>query len=236
MKRILLVVLITGLLAMVAVPVALAARPAVEDAWIDSSATSYNTAFLHVRSSVSGSNCSVTTTSYLKFDLTDVATAVGTVNLTLEYTYVNLGGGNTTLTMLPVTDDSWTETTVGTIKPAPGATVLSTLQFPPAPAAGDKVTFPSTPELVNFFNQEATGDNFASIALRITGCTAGAPEVRFASAENAGNEPSLDLLGPNSVSLSQTSAERVTWPLYAGLSAVALFIVAGVAISRRRTA
>jgi LPXTG-motif cell wall-anchored protein len=36
--------------------------------------------------------------------------------------------------------------------------------------------------------------------------------------------------------MTTTTAERITWPLYAGLGALALVAVAGVVVSRRRAA
>lgn len=239
MKRTTAIILTFVLFSLIVVPIALAAHLPIDDAWTQSNTTSQNTEFLHVRSSVSGSSCSPTTTTYMKFDLTGISAEIRTVNLTLTYTYVNLGSGASTVSLYSVTDDSWTETTVGSIKPAP-VNELTTLVLDPGspPAVNSAVTFPSTAALAKFFDDERKGDKAASIALRLTGCTAGAPEVRFASSENAtvGYQPSLTLLDPTAVTMTETSAQQTnTLPLYAGLGGLALIAVVGVAISRRRT-
>jgi hypothetical protein len=51
--------------------------------------------------------------------------------------------------------------------------------------------------------------------------------------------PSLQIADsgqPLAVDMSNASAERVSWPLYAGLGALGLIVVAGVAVTRRKTA
>lgn len=45
-----------------------------------------------------------------------------------------------------------------------------------------------------------------------------------------------DASDPLTVTMATSSAETVTWPLYAGLGAVALVVMAGLAVSRRRMA
>jgi hypothetical protein len=241
MKRSLVLVWIVSILLLIAVPVALAyAQPPVDDAFTDAGTNSYNIADLYVQSS-SGAGCGPQLTTYVKWDLSSIAdgSTVGDANALVSFEVTNqaIGSQNSTLELVQVDNDAWTETNVGTVKPALGP-VLSTitLQASNPPAVGTVLTFPSTPALASFLTAQINGDNFASFALRITGCTAGAPQIAFGSAENAGNAPNLQLSSPTAVSMTNTAAERVSWPLYAGLSAVALFVVAGLMISRRRTA
>lgn len=241
MKRSLLVLAAIALLALVAAPIASAySQIPTEDAWVDAT-QAFNTTSLQVQSSFSGTGCAPVYTTYLKWDLSTIEDTklVGTVNLSLKVLNSPLPslGSTSKLALFGVADDGWTEGTLNTVRPAPGALALATIPLDPAapPASNSTITFPSSTDLVDFVKAQLV-DNQASFAVRIIDCSAGVSNIRFYSSESAGNEPQLELLDPTAVTMTKTSAERVSFPLYAGLGAVALILVAGLAISRRRTA
>ena len=178
-----------------------------------------------------------TRVSFVKWDVTAVNQAVGSASMTFGVQSVSLGNalaGNQQV-VLYATTDGWTETTVNwSNQPALGAVLQSVV----VPSTGGGTVVFNSPELAAYVQQEANGDNTASFALALTGsCGESTVTLRlFSKDSTVGPDPTLQILGPTAVEMTQTSAERVSWPLYAGLAAVALFVVAGVMISRRRTA
>lgn len=184
--------------------------------------------------------CTLTDWSYMKFDLSAVTGEIGraTLALTVAAAPSSIQAG-TTVTLYEVAADGWTESTVtASLAPALGPII----QALPAPTAnGQIVTFgdaSGASPLSDYLRAQALGDKYASVALVLTGtCGAQSSAVRFASTEHASiAAPSLSLYTPTAVTLATSSAETVTWPLYAGLGAVALVVIAGLAVSRRRTA
>ncbi len=242
MKKLSLLVLVTCVVSLVAAPSAFAADwIPIEDAW-GSATTSGNGNSLYVVSGGGGSGCVASATSYLKFDLGTVDRAIESATLNLKVTYVSWGSGAVTLSLMSVTDDSWTETSVRVDNPVVIEELASKSWAAGAkPAVGDVVTLQSVvgadERLIDFLNEQVNDDltKLATLALRITSCATGSYEVDFGSSENVGKEPAMTLEGPLAVNVSVASAQPVTsWPLYAGLAAVALLAVAGVGLSRRR--
>jgi len=245
MKKSLLVVTAACILLTIAVPAAFAsALTPTDDAWVNAgTADTYNTTSLIIQSSTPCTVGGATSWAYLKWDLNSVAKQIGTANISFVVSSTPaLGSQASTLSLFAVTDDSWTETNVGTSKPTLGAS-LTSVTFDPStpPAQGGTVAFPSTTSLVDFLNQQIANDpagaKYASFGLAFSACSAGAPSIRFASTENITyTAPQMSLLDTNAVTLTTFGAAgpAVNWPLIAGLGALVLFIAAGVVIYRRR--
>lgn len=184
-------------------------------------------------------NCanSRTRISFVKWDVSAVNQAVSSATMTFGVQSVTLASataGNQQV-VLYATGDSWDETTVNWgNQPALGAVLQSVV----VPSTGGGTVVFNSPELAAYVQQEANGDNVASFALALTGnCGESVVTLRLYSKESTvGPDPNLQVLGPTAVSMVETNAERTSWPLYAGLAAVALVVVAGVMMSRRRTA
>ncbi len=198
--------------------------------------TNYNNNYLWVRGDTVG--CTQTQISYLRWNVANLSSAVNYAGIILNANFTS-GSPSTTQVVMYKTTDGWDPTTLTfNNKPALG----DVLDQKTITTAG-LVTF-NAPAILTYVKQEAAGDKKVSIALAMTGnCTAGATSIRFDSAEPAagGTAPFLDLRTdgppPTAVQLSTASAQQNnSLPLYAGLAAVALIVVAGVTISRRRTA
>ncbi len=102
-----------------------------------------------------------------------------------------------------------------------------------ASISGSQLVFDSStnaPGLINYLNAKPASSG-GTLFVMMTGCPFGGANATFSSAD-------LSMYDANSVTLSTFAAGDPvpTWPLYAGLGAVALLVVAGLAISRRRTA
>ncbi len=184
-------------------------------------------------------NCaaSVTRFSYVKWDLNDVAGPIASAEMSFSVQSTNIGSavaGAQNLVLYRTTDE-WTETTLNWSNKPPLGEVVQSIVMPTA--AGSVVTF-NAPALAAYLQQEADGDNVASFALGLTGnCGESSVVIRlYSKDQTVAPKPDLQVLKPTAVDMSSTSAETVTWPLYAGLGAVALVVIAGLAVSRRRTA
>jgi hypothetical protein len=237
MKRLLAILTIVTVLGVFSTASALAAGsgPPAADAWTDINAadTVNNTVNLWARGSTTA--CTVTNRTYLRWDVSGLTSTVGTATMTLQINA--LSGDFTTprsVSLYQVLTDSWTESLLTwNNQPAIG-TLIQTVGV----SATGQMTF-NAGALATYVDAQAKGDGQASFAIQMTGdCTAGSAGVRMDSKETStGTAPQLVLYSPNAVDMSTASAQQQTsWPLYAGLGAVALFVVAGVVISRRRTA
>lgn len=189
------------------------------------------------------STCNDTRIVYLRFQV-DGIEAVTSAQLQLTP-----GGGpifNTagaTLTLYDVADYN-VATLSGSNYPSPASgTVIQSLTGPFT--AGSAVTF-SDANLATRLQVAADGDNVLTLALSFSaGCNPlGTSIVSFYSTEVSPANPSpiLTVEGtsePNAVAISTFTTDNAapTWPLYAGLGALALIAAAaGVAWSRRRAA
>jgi hypothetical protein len=164
-------------------------------------------------------------------------------NLSL-YVYFVGGGSNGNLTLYRVADDTWQETTVTyNTRPAIGAEILSVS----VPTAVGFVIF-SGQALADYINQESAytgagdptaGDDWASFAIQITGCSATNNVVIMYAKDKTGvpaeQLPRMSPFGPNAVTLTffRAADPAVNWPLIAaGLLVTAL--LAGVGVYRWR--
>lgn len=187
-----------------------------------------------------GGNCVDSRITYLQWSLTDVPEGgiIGYVGVTLTRSGATSNGPGYTIGLYQASDE-WTEASTYATTPLPGA-LLDTKPF--LTTNGASLTF-SSDALLSYVQAQADGDNVLSLAVKLVTpgtCPTSAVSLVFDSSEDsAGVAPSLDVRTappPNAVSVATSSAETVTWPLYAGLGAVALVVIAGLAVSRRRTA
>lgn len=219
---------------------ALVSGPPIADAYVyqTNPDTNYNNNYLYVRGDTT--SCTQTQVAYLRWDLSTLTdpSVAQYAGITLKANFTSGAPAQTQVTMYKVANDTWDEATIKFNGAPPRGDVLDAKTI----TVAGLVTF-SAPAILTYLQQEANVDNFATIALAMTGnCTATATTVRFDSAEPAtgGVAPSLDLrttAPPTAVHLSTASAKQAaTWPLYAGLGALALIVAGGLAISRRRAA
>lgn len=207
--------------------------------------TNYDGDELRLSGSYQGGVCTATRTILLRWNLAAVDREIASaeINLTTADSGSN-NAANQQVTLFKVANDTWDETTVtyqtGVVVGDPIGPAVTLPNVSPIPA-GQVVTF-SGSALVTYLNQEAgtisggTGDNLASFAVRFTTCATTSTQW-FQDKEGGSVAPTLAMFGPNAVKVSETAATPAsTFPLYAGLGAVALILVAGLAISRRRTA
>ncbi len=228
------------LVAMTTLTAAAYNNPPYEDAWIDA-ASGYNDQYLAVKSSYGLAGCTPQYTTYVKWYVGTEADGrdLGTVTARFTVTYVNIGA-NSALALKAVAND-WTETDINSTRPVPGATLATVpLLSATPPALNGTVTFSGddNSELSNYVEAavQGTGANYVSFALQVINCSVGTAEIEFSSSEGTA-APMLEMVGPNAVTLTDTSAQQTnSLPLYAGLGALALVAVVGVGLSRRRMA
>ncbi len=217
--------------------------PPIEDAstYINNPTATTNDDRLRVEAGTPNCSASPTRYSYVKWNLADLGSAtIGSATMKFTVQSVNLGGATAGAqqVVLYQTTDGWTETTLNWNNQPPLGTAIQSKTVPST--SGAEITFEGT-DLVNYLNTEAQGDKIASFALALTGnCGESVVILRLYSKDHVieSSRPTLILLDPNSVSLSTftTDTSAPTWPLYAGLGALVLIAVAGVAWSRRRAA
>lgn len=236
MKRLLAILTLVTVFGIMSATGVLAAGsgPPAQDGWVDINAPTVinNTVNLWARGSTTA--CTPTNRTYLKWDLTGVTSTIANATITLNINGLSGDFPNPhNITLYQVTNDAWDETTL-TWNNSP--TIGSAIQTQTVTVVG-QVIF-NDPLLAAFLDAQAKGDHVASFAIDMTGnCTAGSVGARFDSKEaTTGAKPNLSISNPNAVDMSTASAQQSSWLLYAGLAAVALVVVAGVTISRRKTA
>jgi hypothetical protein len=182
-----------------------------------------------------GTACAVKTLrATMNFNLTDVTNKITSATLTL-HVYSKSGTGNVAL--VPVSDTSFTSSSVGNLDPGDydlthpiGAlTAISAI-----PAAGNPWEV-STQELADYLDARKGG--YAALAVIVSECSNGNPNVLFNSSSNtAGYPPTLTYTAPTAVTMStfQTADPAVNWPLIAGLGALVALAAGGVLFYRKR--
>jgi hypothetical protein len=130
--------------------------------------------------------------------------------------------------------ETWNEATLngGSSATQPPIATLPT-SLGAASISGGQLVFDSStnsPGLISYLNGKPASPG-GTLVVIMTTCAFGVQSVSFGGAD-------LSMYDVNSVTLSTFAAEKSTptWPLYAGLGAVALVVIAGLAVSRRRTA
>jgi hypothetical protein len=197
--------------------------------------------------------CSWTRTTYLQWDLSSIAdpNQIGWVGINLARSASGTTSNpNAYVVALYEAGDDWSESSTWNTIPnpqSPPGTRILTKPFPTANGAALTFTSDEAIRLRDYAREQAnTANNLMSLAIRLEDpdnvCPTGVTTLIMNSSESTAGAPaSLDIRTagppPNAVDMSTASAETAaSWPLYAGLAAVALFVVAGVVISKRRTA
>lgn len=178
---------------------------------------------------------------YFQFDASQFATVSG-ASLTLTSIPDPIGVDTTPKLSLYGVADFDPATLTGSNAPTTaGLTAIQTLNVPPATNNGDQFLFGGAHDGLRAYIQSQAG-GVVTLALSFSAdCNGINSQMAFYSQRyttTPAYQPHLIVDGtkPNAVDLTTTSAERVTWPLYAGLGALAVVLAAGLAISRRRTA
>jgi hypothetical protein len=187
-------------------------------------------------SNTPGGACTVTRITNLQWNVDDLAgRSVGSASITLTR---NGGTSNAPGYVVGLYElaDNWTDASNWNTTPQPGAQI----ETKPFPASNGATVVFNSAALATYLQNQINGDGIASFAVRLVSnsgsCSATVSAV-FNSSSMTSGRPTLAAATPNAVEVSTASAETATsWPLYAGLAAVALFVVAGVVISKRRTA
>jgi len=193
---------------------------------------------LYVQDSLS--TCNDSQIAYLQFDASNIAT-VSSASLVLTAASTQIGLDTTPKLSIYGVADFDPATLTGTNAPlTTGLTAIQTVPVPPSTVAGSPFAFGgSDTALATYIGTQAGG--VVTLALSFSAdCNGTLSQMNFYSQRysNTAYRPQLTIEGtkPTAVDVSSTSAERTSLPLYAGLGAVALILVAGLAISRRRTA
>ena len=240
------VILIMMLLILLPVAIVFAATVATEDSYVSATSGQTGTNFdgnnIQVASSSVGS-CVPSRTTYMKFNLSavngEVSNNTTSSNLTITANFVQ-SGSNGSLSLYRVTDDTWDETTITNANaPALGAEIMTAA----VPSGTGSVVF-SSAALNTYLNEQSAfvgggdataGDNTASFALRITGCTNLANVVQF-NAQEIANGPTLNLFNPTAVHIANISTGdgNGVSPFIWLAIALPLFVVVAVLVMRRR--
>lgn len=194
-------------------------------------------------------------TSFLRWDM---QSAIGQNVTSAQMTFsilLNLAAGATQLTLYRVADDGWGASTLTYDYPTAGAggpalgTAIQTIDVP-AGYTG-LVTFgaasPTSSDLATYVKgQLVQGDGKASFALRVTNCPDAADQalgvtILLNDSEHndpVGSAPNLTTQTTTAVTLRTLHAfdSAVNWPLIFGLGVVALVVIGGLAMARRRAA
>lgn len=210
------------------------------DTWVTVGGTnnpSGNT--LYVQDSLS--SCNDTQITYFQFSAQDIQTVSGaTLVLTAASTQIGLGS-SPQLSIYGVADFEPASLTGSNAPLTTGVTAIQTIGVPSGTVVGNKFTFGGAdPGLRNYIQSQAGGT--VSLALSFSSaCDGNNSQMNFYSQRyntDTSRRPQLTVEGtkPNAVNLTETSAERVAWPLYVGLGALAVIVLGGVFLSRRKTA
>lgn len=201
--------------------------------------TNFDTQDLRLSGSNQGSVCTATRTGLIRWDLADVGASIGSAKLTLTTIFPtgSTSAGGYEITLFRVADDAWDEATVTYLSGIAVGPAIQSVNLPNPVTDGFPIVFDNA-ALASYLDEQAAGDGKASFAVRFTTCASTSTQ-RFADKEPTGSvgAPILELFGTNAVTLTDASAQQTnSLPLYVGLGALALVAVAGVGMSRRRTA
>lgn len=186
--------------------------------------------------------------SYIQFDASNI---LAVSSASLKFTVGGTPGGlnnSPTLTLYGVTDFN-PATLNGTNYPRTATgELIQNMVIPSTTAANAQFTFGgSDTGLANYIQAQANGatPQTVTLALSFSANCFNQTSISFYSQEGGtqAQDPTLTIVGtrkdPTAVAMTDFSAasdSKATWPLYAGLGALALIVVGGVAVSRRRTA
>lgn len=201
----------------------------------------YNTGQLLVQDQTAA--CAGKQFAYFQFDGTNIATVTSASLILTHGATLNGIDSNPVLSLYEV--PYYNPATIdGSNNPEPSGERLASVTIPSDTTQGTKITFEGDALERSIQAQANTGNHIVSFALSFSSsCHTLVTQVNFYSTDytqDVTRRPALTVEGtkkiPNAVDMGKASAEPVSWPLYAGLGVAALFVVAGVVITRRRTA
>lgn len=216
------------------------------DMWVSGAGTVNSANPLIVTSSNVGAGCSTYNgTAFLKFNISSISSEpvsdkmIGSATLTVTTGTTSSIPAAASLALLSVSDDTWTEA-VGS--PVVGSPLVTVTVGPGNLAPGTVVTFPSTPALVNFINQQSSSsgvsgddDDVVSLAIRFTACTN--VVLQQFQDRSTGTPPLLTLANPNAVTLGSFEAAEPAaprGPFYLAFGVLATVLVGATYLLRRR--
>lgn len=190
-----------------------------------------------------GTACIDSEVTYFVFDASNIGTATSASLVLTHGATLNGLASNPVLSLYGVADFN-KDTLNGLNNPHPGlADLIQNMPIPSTTAAYSTIIFGGADSALAEYIQEQVDakDYTITLALSFSANCATVTQVNFFSLDyttDQSRRPQLTIEGttPTAVNMTTTSAERTSLPLYAGLGAVALIVVAGLAISRRRTA
>lgn len=222
------------------------------DTWVQQNGVN-NAAATGINVQDSTAACTDTQIGYFQFDVSNIGKVNSAIlELTHAPTAIGIATNTTALTLYGVPDFD-PATLDGSNDPLPsplpdplpaGVQVIQTKTFATVPRLDTKLRFGDTDAyLAQYIQSQANRDGVVTLALSFSaGCNGNNSQLIFFSQDysaNAARRPQLtvEFSNPTGVDMRTAAAQQpASWPLYAGLAAVALFVVAGVVISRRRTA
>jgi hypothetical protein len=246
-KRIILVAVVVVLTVSFAVQGALALSTisVAADTWVHAGdSTNHNTQGLGVTSGGINGACNPSDTAFLRWDLSGVTAAnVGSATVTLtDFQNTGFSTNPVELTLYAVADNTWNEAnlggdTAGTFPPPPIGNALATATAPVSPS-NSPLVFQS--QLLTDYVKGKAG-TAASFAVQMTTCGgATSPNVLLYDKENGSSttDPYMTITPTTAVQVStfRTADPAVNWPLIVGLGVLALVVIGGLAVSRRRAA
>jgi len=187
--------------------------------------------------------------TFLKFDLSTLPTleTITDATLTLKSNGFLANSSVLTMRLYGSSNTGWSEG-VGQIaswasRPTPSADLGA--EVTGIKAAGQNIVFGSTSQLVSYLEGQRKTDpaHLATLVIVATACNAPTSRQYLSSKETTGDNaftPTLSLttVPSTAVTLStfNTSDPAVNWPLIVGLGVLALVVIVGLAVSRRRAA
>jgi len=208
---------------------------------VNASGTTVNGSSSIVDAQGSESSCNRVRVGLLQWDVSDIPTSetVEHVKVTLHTIRSSTGTDSNTKLALFAAPDNWDESTQQSDLPTPpsdGDTPLMEVSGPYA-VNGDVVfdAQGSSDALVSYVQNQVAGDRTVSFWVKITsGCPSGG-SARVAWNSRESGTSYLELYDANAVTISRFSSNNnYTWPVIAGIVALALAAVAGIGYGARR--
>jgi len=184
----------------------------------------------------SDGNCNISQQIFMEWDLEDITDPndINSAELTMTVRFFS-GNSNAYNVALYKSDNSTNlEAITWNTKPSIGSLIETQST---SSTDGSKIIFSSTDLISYLKTQASTTDHKATFMIQLdpTGSCGGSNSQIFYSKEASGGRgPDLQILDVNAVTISNFSVGDSTWPVIAGIVALALAAVAGIGYGARR--